>query len=309
MGAQFTIPLITVIPGQLIASALWNNEFNNINTNFIPAGMDSYSDTDAQMQIQTAPYPGSVTSHASNLGGEIERIRFQIAAILGNTYWYQAPAASLATAVSSLIPVGGVIDYPSVTAPNANFHLADGTAIDRVIYASLFTLIGTTFGIGDGTTSFNLPNYTDKMSIAAGNLYALAATGGSPTHTLLQTELPTALGTITVTDPGHTHTATDSGHSHGITDPGHTHIQKVNANATTSGQNRTQINTNGTAEQNSVTPTASATTGASINSGTANVTNAVNTTGISATIANGTGGNAHNILNPYLAMYKMIRVL
>ena len=83
MGAQFSLPLIEVIPGQLVASALWNNEWNNLNTNFIPAGMDSYSDTDTQMQIQTPPYPGSVTSHAPNLGGEIERIRYQILQILG----------------------------------------------------------------------------------------------------------------------------------------------------------------------------------------------------------------------------------
>lgn len=90
MGAQFSIPLQTVIPGQLIASSLWNGEWNNLNTNLIPAGIDSYSDTDAQMQIQTNPYPGSVTSHASNMGGEIERIRYQIAALAGNTYWYQS---------------------------------------------------------------------------------------------------------------------------------------------------------------------------------------------------------------------------
>src|ERR1700685_998792 len=113
MGAQFTIPLVTVIPGQLIASALWNNEFQNINTNFIPAGMDSYSDTDTQMQIQTNPYPGSVTSHATSLGGEIERIRYQISLLIGQTYWYQPPAANIASLSNNILPIGGVIDYPS----------------------------------------------------------------------------------------------------------------------------------------------------------------------------------------------------
>jgi len=222
MGAQFTIPLITVIPGQLIASALWNNEFQNINTNFIPAGMDSYSDTDAQMQIQTAPYPGSVTSHASNLGGEIERIRFQLAAILGTDFWYKLPAASVATMQNSLVPVGGSIYYPSATPPNSNWHLKDGTAIDRVIYASLFALIGTTFGPGDGTTSFNLPNSIDRMSLGAGNLYALAATGGAPTHVLTKSESPSGL--LTLNDPGHNHT--QDAHSHAVTDPGHTHQEQ-----------------------------------------------------------------------------------
>lgn len=305
MGAQFAIPLIEVIPGQLIASALWNNEWNNLNTNFIPGGMDSYSDTDAQMQIQTAPYPGSVTSHASNLGGEIERIRYQISAIIGQTYWYQAPAASIKTSFNSLVPVGGVVDYPSATAPNANYHLADGTAIDRTIYATLFALIGTTFGIGDGTLTFNIPNYTDRMSIAAGNLYALAATGGAPTHTLVDAEIPsTTPVSVAITDSGHIHSATDSGHTHGVADPGHVHAIPI----ITSGGVTNRI-TEGSGVSAGSINTNSATTGLTVNSGTANISVASHTTGITAAGTLGGGGGAHNILNPYLAMYKMIRVL
>jgi microcystin-dependent protein len=277
MGAQFTIPLITVIPGQLIASALWNNEFQNLNTNLIPAGLDSYSDTDGQMQLQTAPFPGSVTSHASNLGGEIERIRYQLAAILGTTYWYNAPSSSIATAVNSLVPIGGCIDYPSATAPNANYHLADGTAINRTTYAALFALISTTFGAGDGSTTFNLPNYTDRVSIAAGNLYALAATGGEASHTLLTSEIPS----VTVTDPGHIHAVTDPGHIHSIKANGSGSGYPAITSADGSGLG---FNSN------------SATTGVSVNS---------HTTGI--TVAG--GGGAHNNLQPYLSMYKMIRVL
>src|ERR1039457_1592276 len=118
-GAQFTIPLITVIPGQLITAALWNNEFSNLATNLNPLGLDGYEDTDAQMQIQTAPYPGSVTSHASNLGGELERIRYQIAAITGNTYWYQVPTINLGN-TGNFVPIGAVIDYHSATPPSAS---------------------------------------------------------------------------------------------------------------------------------------------------------------------------------------------
>ena len=76
--AQFTIPLITVIPGQLITvSTLKLNEFLNLQTNLNPSGLGGgYSDTDTQMQIQTAPYPGSVGfSHASSTAGEMERLR------------------------------------------------------------------------------------------------------------------------------------------------------------------------------------------------------------------------------------------
>lgn len=308
MSAQFTIPLVTVIPGQLIASALWNNEFNNLNTNFIPAGMDSYSDTDAQMQIQTAPFPGSVTSHAANLGGEIERIRYQISAMIGKTYWYQAPDASIATMQNSLIPVGGVIDYPSATAPNANFHLANGTAINRILYPTLFSLIGTTFGIGDGSLTFNLPNYTDRMSIAAGNLYSLGATGGATTHTLIDAELPATAVTVNITDPHHTHTVTDPGHTHGVTDPGHTHVEQGKAGGGSStGVSRDTSRTG--ASLNAVDTTVSATTGLTVNSGTTNISNASVATGITAAGVIAGSGTAHSILNPYLAMYKMIRVI
>lgn len=106
MGAQFTIPLITVIPGQLIASALWNNEWQNLNVNLIPAGIDSYSTTDTQMQIQTNPFPGGVTSHATSLGGEIERLRFQLALAFGTTFWYDNPNSSIPTFAGLILNAG-----------------------------------------------------------------------------------------------------------------------------------------------------------------------------------------------------------
>lgn len=312
MGAQFTVPLITVIPGQLIASTLWNNEWANINTNFIPAGMDSYSDTDAQMQIQTAPYPGSVTSHASNLGGEIERIRYQISAMLGVTtpaFWYAKPPIDLITLSNITMPIGSVFDYPSATPPNSNYLLANGQAIGRVAYASLFTLISTTFGSGDGTTTFNIPNYTDRMAITAGNLYSLAATGGATTHTLTQAEAPSGL--LTLNDPGHFHTATstDSGHIHNITDAGHTHTPRQNT-AGSAGSSVGGTSTTITPANFANGPTVSnATTGITINSGTANISTTVNPVSTGANLSDHGGNTAHSILNPYLSMYKLIRVL
>lgn len=291
MGAQFTIPLITTIPGQLIASALWNNEFNNLNTNFIPAGMDSYSDTDPQMQIQTAPFPGSVTSHASNLGWEIERIRYQIAQILGTTYWYNAPSSNIAAIVKDIVPIGGSILFPSATPPNSNWLLKNGQAIGRVAYAALFALIGTTFGAGDGSTTFNIPNATDKMPIGAGNLYALAATGGAVSNT--------PIITANLTDPGHTHT--QNAHQHATTmataGGGATLIMDdTNPYGTTVVNHNYQSNGTGAfpntpfnyANTSSVIPTENS-----------------NTTGITAAPTS----TAVPTLPPYLAEYWMIRAL
>lgn len=87
MPATFNIPTQQVIPGQLIASALWNNEFKNIFDNFAPGGVDDYSSTSTQMQTMTDPFPGSILSLPVSLAGELERIRFVLAAIKGVSNW------------------------------------------------------------------------------------------------------------------------------------------------------------------------------------------------------------------------------
>lgn len=319
-GATFQIPLITVIPGQLITAALWNNEWVNVAINLNPTGMDGYEDTDAQMQIQTNPYPGGVTSHATSLGGEIERIRYQISQILGPTtppYWYAAIPVSLTTLSNTNVPIGGVIDYPVTPVPS-NFTLCNGAAISRTVYSALFTLIGTTFGIGDGSTTFNIPNYTDRLSITAGNLYSVGATGGASTHTIATSELPTAPVSVSITDPGHNHT--QNAHNHVASDSGHVHIEQGNTYVGSNGAPPNTIPISGgnsniipgkqtaTASADSQnTATQAGTAVISVNNTTA--TNISNTTGITASGTVSGGGGAMNILNPYIGMYKIIRII
>ena len=55
--------------------------------------MDDYSASDSEMQTQEDPFPGGTTSRPTSLQGELTRLRYQIAAICGNTYWYQDPPA------------------------------------------------------------------------------------------------------------------------------------------------------------------------------------------------------------------------
>ena len=68
--------------------------------------------------------------------------------------------------------------YAGSTAPSG-WLLCDGSAVSRTTYATLFAVIGTTYGTGDGSTTFNLPNLTDRFPIGAGSTYSLNATGGS----------------------------------------------------------------------------------------------------------------------------------
>ena len=76
-----------------------------------------------------------------------------------------------------LVPTGSLIMWPSVTIPT-DWKLCNGDAISRTTFATLYSLIGTTFGAGDGTTTFNLPNYKNRMPYGA-DVVAVGATGGS----------------------------------------------------------------------------------------------------------------------------------
>tara|TARA_R110000823_G_scaffold308780_1_gene432543 strand:- start:1599 stop:2417 length:819 start_codon:yes stop_codon:yes gene_type:complete len=91
--------------------------------------------------------------------------------------------------------------YGAASAPTG-WLLCNGAAVSRSTYATLFALIGTTYGAGDSSTTFNVPDMRDKFPVGTGSTYALNATGGSadaviPTHN--------HAATSTVTDPGHLH--------------------------------------------------------------------------------------------------------
>lgn len=86
--------------------------------------------------------------------------------------------------------VGTIFLFTGNTLPQ-NTLVCDGSAVSREDYASLFNVIGTTYGPGDGSTTFNLPNLCNRLVIGASQNYQFGTTGGEETHTLLGTELPT----------------------------------------------------------------------------------------------------------------------
>ncbi|MDE2377292.1 MAG: tail fiber protein [Bradyrhizobium sp.] len=108
------------------------------------------------------------------------------------------------------IPLGSSIDYWGTSAPTSAFALAYGQAISRTTYAPLFSLFGTTYGNGDGSTTFNLPDLRGRVvagkddmgGSAASRLTSayfgtsaatLGAVGGSQNHALTLSELPTGI--------------------------------------------------------------------------------------------------------------------
>lgn len=91
------------------------------------------------------------------------------------------------------VPTGSILGFGGSSAPGG-FLLCDGTAVSRTTYAALFTVVGTTYGVGDGSTTFNLPDLRSRSPVGAGqhpglSNRALGATGGEETHALSVAEL------------------------------------------------------------------------------------------------------------------------
>lgn len=186
--------------------------------------------------------------------------------------------------LTALIPAGTLIDFAGTSAPQG-FLNCDGSAVSRTTYAGLFSAIGTAWGAGDGSTTFNLPDLRRKTTIGSGGTAVsgpantVGSTGGEETHTLTAGELAS-----------HNHTVTDNGHVH--SDSGHTHAQNAS----------TVLNIASSGAQ----------TGGSFNIGTGNVNTQVgfaniqsSTTGIS--INNSGGGGAHNNMQPSGVVLKCIK--
>tara|TARA_R100000008_G_C3581709_1_gene168999 strand:- start:1528 stop:2184 length:657 start_codon:yes stop_codon:yes gene_type:complete len=93
--------------------------------------------------------------------------------------------------------VGTIKPWGKATAP-AGYVLCDGTAISRTDYADLFGVISTTYGAGNGSTTFNVPNLQGKMAQGYdGSTYNLAGTGGANTVTVAVTNNQAGSSTVT----------------------------------------------------------------------------------------------------------------
>jgi len=105
--------------------------------------------------------------------------------------------ATTAFVTQNSILTGALLMWPTASAPSG-YLSCDGTAVSRTTYAALYAVVGTTFGVGDGSTTFNLPNYTNRMPYGA----TVGTTGGTADAVVVS---HTHTATSTVSDPSHSH--------------------------------------------------------------------------------------------------------
>lgn len=131
-----------------------------------------------EYNVTPAEYEGDTPLSAENLNELQNRIEtaIEIGGVSGDT-----------------LPVGAIVPFGSATPP-ANWLVCNGQAVSRTEYALLFNVIGTTFGAGDGSTTFNVPNLKGKVpvgqDIAQTEFDTIGETGGEKTHQLTVNEMP-----------------------------------------------------------------------------------------------------------------------
>ena len=108
------------------------------------------------------------------------------------------------------IPTATIVPWSSASVPSGFLECA-GAAVSRTTYSALFAIVGTTYGVGDGSSTFNLPDLQDNIPMGKSGTKALASTGGANTVTV------TPAGNVGGSTANATlSTAQLASHSHGI---------------------------------------------------------------------------------------------
>lgn len=128
----------------------------------------------------------------------------------GQEFWFDTVAMRwgfdavpyVDTAPLAVVPTGVTLEFAGSVAPTG-YLLCDGSAVSRTTYAALFAVIGTTYGVGDGSTTFNVPDERGRTTVGLDNMGGVAAnrmvtnpasvlgqTGGAEVHTLTDPEMP-----------------------------------------------------------------------------------------------------------------------
>lgn len=199
--------------------------------------------------------------------------------------------------VGTPTPIGVVTHYAGAVDPVdsdgvTRWFIADGRVLNRSTYALLFSAISTSFGVGDGTTTFNIPDCRGKVSIGAGQGSGLtsrvvATTGGEDNHVVTASETP-----------AHSHTGTSSGTT-GPISADHTHSPRFEPNFA--------VFVGGVTNFGVLSGAGNVSSSGATGPGNTSHTHAYSV-GF-ATASDHNGGAGHNNDQPYVALNHIIRVL
>jgi microcystin-dependent protein len=149
---------------------------------FILTLLDDTTAAAARTTLDAAQAPNSLTLETGIV--DADKIAFYDASAAAERY----------TTKDVLCPTGKVDMFAGAAAPTG-WLMCDGSAVSRATYAGLFGVIGTTYGVGDGSTTFNVPDMRSRSPVGAGqgtglSNRTLASTGGEENHVLTEAEMP-----------------------------------------------------------------------------------------------------------------------
>ena len=142
---------------------------------------------------------------------------------------------SLASTLAGQVDLTGCIQlWAASNAPNSNWKICNGDAISRSTYSALFGVIGTTYGAGDGSSTFNIPDLQSRVPIGKSGTYGLGSTGGAATVASSgSVGAITPAGTVSTSVSVNNHTLTTSqipSHSHFTSSSGNGFPNQVQSN-------------------------------------------------------------------------------
>ena len=210
----------TSAPTTTVAGKLWIDETNNLiklrnnsNNGWVTLGASNTAEM-GHATTASPSFTGTITSAGDIVCNSTSRLKLPAgttaqrpgSAATGDTRWNTSLSAQEiyngSTWESGSVPAGSVSAFAGLAVPTGWLE-CNGAAISRSTYATLFAAISTHYGVGDGSSTFNLPDlrgefvrgFDNSRGVDSGRTFASAQSDQNKSHT----------HTASVTDPGHAH--------------------------------------------------------------------------------------------------------